>query len=82
MTKRNEEIGMEIQESSENVFCDNISKIIFLLSIIKMMSRKFNLLSLPTSIVNCNFVCKELKIVRVSLMYSDGNARTMSSTYL
>ena len=39
------------------------------------MSRKFNLLSLPTSIVNCNLVCncnlvyKELKIIRVSNVF-------------
>jgi len=39
---------------------------------------KFNL-SLPTFMVNCNLVYKELKIVIVSSMYSDGNARTMLS---
>jgi len=73
-------IGMEIQKLSRK-YNFMISKIILLLSIkIKVMSRKFNLL--PTSMVNCNFVSKELKIVRVSSMYSDGSARTMSSTYL
>jgi len=40
----------------ENVVLWYVSKIILLLSIIKVVSKKFNLLSWPTSMINCNLI--------------------------
>ena len=59
-----------------------MSNIILWLSIISIVSRKLNLPFVPTSKVNCNFVCKELKKIKVSLTVSDGSASKISSTYL
>ena len=59
-----------------------MSNIILWLSITSIVARKLNLPLVPTSKVNCNLVCKELKMFKVSLTVSDGSASKISSTYL
>lgn len=66
----------------EKVFlCYQLNEI-KLFCIIIITSKKFNLLSMPTSIVNCNLGWNLLNVCNTAPNMEGGTANTMSSTYL
>jgi len=65
---------LKLRNLSEKVVLQYSSKTRLCFSINNIVSKKLNLSSMPTSTVNCNLMCKKLKIL-ISLMFSDGIAK-------